>query len=127
MRRPSGAVKCSKLAALPTSSRYLIEIALRPLSPDIVGVFKGFQIIIEVPFEFAQRDQLLGSMESKFPGAALSIVHREVSHPTVSEVLFRHDSAAEPGETESPPPGEDSEAVLFKATDALSAFTKSGE
>ena len=105
----------------------LIEIALCPLSLNILSVFKGFQIIIEVPFEFAQRDQLLGSMESKFPGAALSIVHREVSHPTVSEVLFRHDSAAEPGETESPPPGEDSEAVLLKATDALSAFTKSGE
>jgi hypothetical protein len=105
----------------------LIGIALRLLSLDILGVFKGFQITIEVPFEFAQRDQLLGFMESKFPGAALSIVHSEVSNPTVSEVLVQHDSVVEAGETGSPPPGEDSEAVLLKATDALSAFTKSGE
>ena len=105
----------------------MIGIALRPLSLDILDVFKGFQITIEVPFEFVQRDQLLDFMESKFPGAALSIVHREVSHPAVSEVLFQHDSAADAGEPGSPPPGEDSETVLLKATDALSAFTKSGE
>ena len=116
------------LGAFPTLRvDTLIGIALRPLSLDIPGVFEGFQITIEVPFEFAQRDQLLGFMESKFPGAALSIVHREVSNPTVSEVLVQHDSAVEAGETGSPAPGEDSEAVLLKATDALSAFTKSGE
>ena len=105
----------------------LIGIALRPLSLDIPDVFEGFQITIEVPFEFAQRDQLLGFMESKFPGAEFSIVHREVSNPTVAEVLVQHDSAAEATKTGSPPRGEDSEAVLLKATDALSAFTKSGE
>jgi hypothetical protein len=92
-----------------------------------VDVFEGFQITIEVPFGFTQRDQLLGFMESKFPGAELSIVHSEVSNPTVSEVLVQHDSAAQAAKTASPPSGEDSEAVLLKATDALSAFTKSGD
>ena len=108
------------LGAFPTLRvDSLIGIALRPLSLDIPDVFEGFQITIEVPFEFAQRDQLLGLMESKFPGAEFSIVHRDVSHPTVSEVLVQHDSAVEVEE--------DSEAVLLKATDALSAFTKAPE
>jgi hypothetical protein len=116
------------LAAFPTFRvDTLIGIALRPLSLDIPDVFEGFQITIEVPFEFAQRDQLLGFMESKFPGAEFSIIHREVSTPTVAEVLVQHNSAVEAEKTGSPPSGEDSEAVLLKATDALTAFTKSGE
>jgi hypothetical protein len=115
-----GAARCSNLGTLPTLRvDTLIGIARRPLSLDILDVFEGFQITIEVPFEFAQRDQLLGFMESKFPGAEFSIVHRDVSHPTVSEVLVQHDSAVEVEE--------DSEAVLLKATDALSAFTKAPE
>jgi len=87
-------------------------------------VSEGIQITIEVPFGFAQREKLLGFMESKFPGIEISIVHSEVSNPTVSEALVRHDSASEPA---SAVPGEDSEAVLMKASDALSAFTKSTE
>jgi hypothetical protein len=103
----------------------LISIALRPLPLDIFEAHEGIQITIEVPIGYAQRDQLLGFMESKFPGAEISIVHTEVSDPTVAEALVRYDSATDPAKTESAGPIEDSEAVLMKASDALSAFTKS--
>ena len=70
----------------------IVSIAQRPLPLDILAVFEGSQITIEVPLGYAQRDQLLGFMESKFPGAEISIVHSEVSEPTVSEAFVRHDS-----------------------------------
>jgi hypothetical protein len=85
-------------------------------------MFEGFQLTIEVPFGYARREQLQSLIESKFPGAEVSIVHREVAEPTISEVLVRHDSA----ESDSPTPGEDSEAVLLKVSDALAAFGKAG-
>jgi hypothetical protein len=88
-------------------------------------MFEGIQIMIEVPFGYAQRDQLLGFMESKFPGAEISIVHCEASKPTIAEVLVRHDSTAESAKTASKEDGPDSEAVLLRASDALSEFTKS--
>jgi hypothetical protein len=87
-------------------------------------VFEAIQITIEVPFAYAQRDQLLGFMESKFPGAEVSIVHSEVSTPTVAEALVRHDSATGSAETESASPAEDSASVLSKASEAMSEFTK---
>jgi hypothetical protein len=85
-------------------------------------MFEGFQLTIEVPFGYARREQLQSFIESKFPGAEISIVHSEVADPTISEVLVRHDSASD---SDSPPPGEDSEAVLLKISDALSEFSKS--
>jgi len=92
---------------------------------EIAGVFEGFQLTIEVPFGYAHRDQLLGFMEPKFPGAEISIVHSEVDEPTVSEALVRHDSATDPTQLPSAAPSEGSETVLAKASDALSEFTKS--
>jgi hypothetical protein len=84
-------------------------------------VSEKIQITVEVPFAFAQREQLLSFLESKFPGAEISIAHAEVSKPTVSEALVRHDSNSEP---EAAASGEDSESILLKATDALAAFAK---
>jgi hypothetical protein len=105
----------------------LIGIAQRPLPLDSLEVFEGIQITIEVPFGYAQRDQLLEFMESKFPGAEISIVHSEVPSPTVSEALVQHDSANKSAEAASTALGADSEAVLVNASDALSVFTKSRE
>ena len=89
-------------------------------------MFEGIQIMIEVPLGYAQRDQLLGFMESKFPGAQISIVHCESSKPTVAEVLVQHDLTAESAKTAATDEGPDSEAVLLRATDALSEFTNAG-
>ena len=85
-------------------------------------MFEGIQITIEVPLGYGQRDQLLQFMQSKFPGAEISIVHGEVSDPTVSEALVQHDSANESAKAAQV---EDSESVLTKASDALSSFAKS--
>jgi F0F1-type ATP synthase delta subunit len=74
-------------------------------------VFEGFQITIEVPLGYAQREQLLSFIESKFPGAEISVVHSEVDEPTIGEVLVRHDSAT----SDETIPGADSEAVLPKS------------
>lgn len=101
-----------------------MSIAQRPLPLDILAVFEGSQITIEVPLGYAQRDQLLGFMESKFPGAVISMVHSEVSDPTVSEAFVQHDPTTESAQTASEAPGEDSESLLMKASDALIEFTK---
>jgi hypothetical protein len=84
-------------------------------------MFKGFQLTIEVPLGYTQREQLLSFIESNFPGAEFSIVHSDIDQPEVSEVLFRHNSA----ESDPPAAGQDSEAVLLKASEALSQFAKS--
>jgi hypothetical protein len=63
-------------------------------------------------------------MQSKFPGARISIVHGDVSAPTVAEALVRHDVNAESAKTEPEVPIEDSGSMLTKASDALSAFAK---
>jgi hypothetical protein len=89
-------------------------------------MFEGIQIMIEVPLGYAQRDQLLGFMESKFPGAQISIVHREGGKPTIAEVLVRHDATTESAKTASTDEGPDSEAVLLRASDALSEFANTG-
>jgi hypothetical protein len=84
-------------------------------------MFEGFQLTIEVPFGYAGREQLQSFIESKFPGAEVLIVHREIAEPTISEVLVRHNSA----QSDPPAPAEDSETVLLKASEALTAFGKS--
>lgn len=102
----------------------MIGIALRPLPLDIAPMSAGVQITIEVPLGYAQRDPLLAFIESKFPGAKISIVHSEVSNPTVSEALVERDSTTEAAKAAADDPGEDAESVLTKASDALAAFTK---
>ena len=82
------------------------------------------QITIEVPLGYAQRDQLLGYMKSKFPKAEISIVHGGVDIPTVSEALVRRDPTAGSAEHAWEDPGQDSESMLAKATDALAKFTR---
>ena len=80
-------------------------------------------MMIEVPLGYTQRDQLLGFMESKFPGAQISIAHCEGEKPTIAEVLIRHDSMTDSAKTVST---DDSEAVLLRASDALAEFSNSG-
>jgi hypothetical protein len=90
---------------------------------ETLTVYEGIQVTIEVPFGYAEREQLLSFIESKFPGAEISIVHSEVAQPTASEAMARHDS-----ETADPPdPGADSGAVLLKVSEAVSEFAKSRE
>ena len=100
-----------------------VSIAQRPGRLDSLDVFEGFQITIEVPLGYTQRERLLSFIESKFPGAEISVVHSEVDEPTIGEVLVRHDSA----KSDEPIPGADSEAVLLKASDAVAEFTKSAK
>lgn len=88
-------------------------------------MFEGIQITVEVPFGYSKRDQILEFMAAKFPGAAISIVHSEVTSPTVSEAFVQHDATLNPGETDATAAGGDSEAILISASDALSEFTKS--
>jgi hypothetical protein len=114
-------IKCRKKPSLSiTECDRSIALGVRRL--DSGQMFEGFQLTIEVPFGYARREQLVSLIESKFPGAEISIVHREVVEPRISEVLVRHESA----KTDSPDPGEDSEAVLLKASDVLAAFAKTG-
>ena len=88
-------------------------------------MFAGSQITIEVPFGFTHRAQLLDFMKSRFPEAEISIVHSEVSDPTVSEVFVPHDSTAEAARTAAEHAGQDSESVLLKASEALVEFRQS--
>ncbi len=94
---------------------------MRALRLEIPSVYEGTQLTIEVPFGYTEREQLLSFIESKFQGAEISIVHSEVVQPTVSDALIRHDSA----NSDLPDPGQDSEAVLLKVSEAVSEFTKS--
>jgi hypothetical protein len=89
-------------------------------------MFEGIQMMIEVPLGYTQRDQLLSFMESKFPGAQISIAHCEGEKPTIAEVLIQHDSTNESANTAARDESPDSEAVLLRASDALSEFTNSG-
>jgi hypothetical protein len=88
-------------------------------------VFEGSQITIEVPFGYAHRDRLLEFLKSRLPGAEVSIVHSDVTNPTVEEVFVRRDATSEAAVAAAEAPGEDSESVLLKASDALAAFSKS--
>ena len=82
-------------------------------------------VVIDVPFEFGDRDRLARFIESKFPGADVSVVHKEVSEPQVVETLVEHDASAPPAETASAIAVEDSRSVMQKVADALAEFTKS--
>ena len=90
-------------------------------------MYEGVQITVEVPLGYDQRDQLLSFMEKTFPGADVAIVHGDVGKPTVAEAFIRHDSSKPAAaETADVPEAMDSEAVLIKASDALSGFAQSG-
>jgi len=90
-------------------------------------MFEGAQILIEVPFEYAQRDRLLQFMESKFPGAEILSVHGEVNEPQISETFVEHDSTAHHANADPVGQGQDATSVMQEATDALSEFTKPAE
>ena len=64
-------------------------------------MFEGFQITIEVPFAYSQREQLQDFIQSKFPGAEISVVHSEVADPTVAEVLVRRDTVTDSAKSDS--------------------------
>jgi hypothetical protein len=101
-----------------------LSIAQSALPQDNFEVPEKIQITIEVPFGYAQRDQLLDYMKSKFSEAEIDIRHGEVDKPTVTEALVQRDPTAESAEHAVEDPGEDSESMLVKATDALTEFTK---
>jgi hypothetical protein len=90
-------------------------------------MFEGAKIVIEVPFEYTQRDQLLDFMESKFSGAEILLEHAEVDKPQVSETFVEHDSTVHPVKAEPAGQSQDAATVMQQATDALSEFTKSAE
>jgi hypothetical protein len=90
-------------------------------------MFEGAQISIEVPFEYAQRDQLRQFMESKFPGAEILLSHAEVDRPQVSEAFVEHDSTTHRAEAEPAAQSQDATAVMQEATEALSQFAKPAE
>jgi hypothetical protein len=87
-------------------------------------MFEGAQILIEVPFQYSQRNQLLQFMESKFPGAEILLIHAEVNEPQVSETFVEHDSTAHHANAEPPGQSQDATAVMEETKDALSEFTK---
>jgi hypothetical protein len=90
-------------------------------------MFEGAKIVVEIPFEYGQRDQLLQLMESKFPGAEILVVHAEVNEPQVSETFVEHDSPGHRANAEPAGQGQDATTVMHEATDTLSKFTKPSE
>jgi len=90
-------------------------------------MFEGAQILIEVPFQYSQRDQLLQFMESKFPGAEILLRHAEVNEPQVSETFVEHDSGAHRASAEPTGQSQDATAVMQETKEALSQFTKPSE
>ena len=90
-------------------------------------MFEGAQILIEVPFQYSQRDQLLQFMESKFPGAEILLMHAEVNEPQVSETFVEHDSGAHRANAEPAGQSQDATAVMQETKEALSEFTKPAE
>ena len=80
--------------------------------------------MIEVPFQYSQRNQLLQFMESKFPGAEILLRHAEVNEPQVSETFVEHDSTAHHANAEPAGQSQDATAVMEETKDALSEFTK---
>lgn len=93
----------------------------------IADMFEGAQILIEVPFQYSQRDQLLQFMESKFPGAEILLIHAEVNEPQVSEAFVEHDSTAHRANAEPAGQSQDATAVMQEAKEGLSKFTKPAE
>jgi hypothetical protein len=84
-------------------------------------------IVIDVPFEYADRDRLTQFIESKFPEAEVSVVHKEVNEPQVIETLVEHDPSAPPAVVADAVAAEDSRSVMQKVADTLVEFTKSGQ
>jgi hypothetical protein len=84
-------------------------------------------VVIDVPFEFAGRGQLVEFMNEKFPKIDISVVRKEeVSEPQVVETLVERDPSASPAETAEAIATEDSRSVMEQVADALAAFIKSG-
>ena len=88
-------------------------------------MFEEAKILIEIPFQYSQRDQLLQFMKSKFPGAEILLRHAEVNEPQVSEAFVEHDSHR--ANAEPAGKGQDAKTVMQEATDALAEFTKPAE
>jgi hypothetical protein len=85
-------------------------------------------VVIDVPFEFVGRDQLVQFMKEKFPDADISVIRmEEVNEPQVVETLVERDPSASPAETAEAIATEDSRSVMREVADALAAFMKSGQ
>jgi hypothetical protein len=86
---------------------------------------KKIHIVVDVPFEFHDRDRLTQFLESKFPEAEVSVTHKEISEPEVEEAMIEYDASAPPAETAEEVADEDSRSVMQKVRDALAEFAKS--
>jgi hypothetical protein len=84
---------------------------------------KKIHIVIDVPFEYNDRDRLTEFLGAKFPEAEISVVHKEVSKPEVVEAMIEYDTSAQPAETAEAIADEDSRSIMQKVEEALSQFT----
>jgi hypothetical protein len=86
---------------------------------------RKIHIVIDIPYEYPDRDRLTRFIGSKFPGADVSMVHQEISKPEVAEAMIEYDASESPGETAGAVASEDSRSVMEKVSDALAEFAKS--
>jgi hypothetical protein len=83
--------------------------------------------VIEVPFGYSRRDQLLQFMESKFPGAEILLAHTEVEKPEVSEAFVEHDSTVHRAKAEPTGQNQDATTIMQEATEALFIFLRDAQ
>ena len=88
---------------------------------DVYLMSRKIHIIIDIPYEYSDRDRLTQFVGSKVQGAEISLVHREIDKPEVAEAMIEYDAA----ETVEAIEREDSKAVMEKVSDALIEFAKS--
>ena len=86
---------------------------------------RKIHIVIDIPYEYADRDRLTQFIGSKFPEAEISMVHQEISKPEAAEALVEYDASEPPDETAEAVASEDSMSVMQKVSDALAEFAKS--
>jgi hypothetical protein len=82
---------------------------------------RRIHIVIDIPYEYPDRDRLTQFIGSQVPGAEISMVHKEIDKPEAAEAMIEYD-ASESAEAIA---GEDSRSVMDKVSDALVEFAKS--
>jgi hypothetical protein len=84
---------------------------------------RKIHIVIDIPYEYSERDRLTQFIESKIPGAEISMVHQEIDQPEAAEAMIEYDAS----ETAEAIAREDSRSVMQEVSDALVEFAKSTE
>ena len=101
----------------PAGSRCCFAAHRREVRP----MSRKIHIVIDIPYEYADHDRLTQFIESKVPGAEISMVHQEIDQPEAAEAMIEYDGS----ETPEAIAGEDSKSVMDKVSDALVEFAKS--